>query len=87
MPSGHTQSMIFSTIFIYFSLRKKNWLYVYLFISVLTMAQRVVYNHHTIFQVIVGALVGAGFGYLVYFLAREKIKGRITEKVDDFGPI
>ena len=87
MPSGHTQSMIFSTIFIYFSLRKKNWLYVYLFISVLTMAQRVVYNHHTIFQVIVGALVGAGFGYLVYFLAREKIKGRITEKVDDFGPM
>jgi membrane-associated phospholipid phosphatase len=51
------------------------------------MAQRVVYNHHTIFQVIVGALVGAGFGYLVYFLAREKIKGRITEKVDDFGPM
>lgn len=87
MPSGHTQSMIFSTVFIYLSLRRKNWLYVYLLISLLTMMQRVVYNQHTILQVLIGVFVGAGFGYMVYFLAREKIKGRITEKRDDFGPI
>ena len=35
----------------------------------------------------VGAIIGAGFGYFVYFLAREKIKGQITEKRDDYGPI
>ncbi len=87
MPSGHTQSMIFSTVFIYLSLRKKNWLYIYILLSLLTMTQRVVYNQHTIFQVFVGAIVGAGFGYMVYFLAREKIKGGITPKKDDFGPI
>ncbi len=87
MPSGHTQSMFFSTVFIYFSLRKTNWLYFYLFITALTMIQRVSYNQHTVFQVIVGAFVGICFGYFVYFLAKEKIKGRITAKKDDFGPI
>ena len=86
MPSGHTQSIIFSTVFMYLSLRKTNWLCVYLIISALTMMQRVVYNYHTIFQVFIGALVGTGFGYLIYFLARDKIKGRITEKRDDYGP-
>jgi membrane-associated phospholipid phosphatase len=87
MPSGHSESSLFSTTFIYLSLRKKNILYTYLFVSILTMAQRVAYNHHTIMQVIVGAIVGASFGYFVFFLARDKIKGRITEKLDDFGPI
>ena len=86
MPSGHAQSVMFSTVFIYFALRKKNILYLYLFLSLLTMCQRVIYNHHTVAQVFAGAIVGALFGYFVYFLSREKIKGHITEKLDDFGP-
>ena len=87
MPSGHSQSALFSTVYIYMSLRKTNILYVYLFISFLTIVQRVAYNYHTVLQVIVGAIVGGSFGYFVYYLAREKIKGHITEKKDDFGPI
>jgi len=87
MPSGHSQSVLFSTMFIYLSLKNKNILYIYLFISLLTMIQRVVYNHHTILQVIVGALVGLIFGYVFYQLARVKITGQISEKADDFGPI
>jgi membrane-associated phospholipid phosphatase len=87
MPSGHTQSSLFSTIFIYLSLRKTNILYIYLFISFITMVQRVVFNYHTILQVIIGALVGSLFGFYIFYLAREKIQGRITEKIDDFGPI
>ena len=87
MPSGHSQSLLFSTMFIYLSLKNKNILYIYLFISLLTMIQRVVYNHHTILQVIVGALVGLIFGYVFYQLARVKITGQISEKADDFGPI
>ena len=87
MPSGHSQSSMFSTIYIYMCLRKTNLLYTYLFISFLTMTQRVVYNCHTVLQVIVGAIVGGVFGYFVYYLAKEKIKGHITEKKDDFGPI
>ena len=87
MPSGHAQSALFSTVFIYLSLKKTNLLYVYLLISIVTMVQRVVFNHHTFLQVIIGSIVGVGLGYFVYFLAREKIKGRITEKKDDYGPI
>jgi len=87
MPSGHAQSSLFSTMFIYLSFRKQNLLYAYLLMSLLTMIQRVIYKHHTILQVIIGAVVGCGFGYFVYFLAREKIKGHITEKADDYGPL
>lgn len=87
MPSGHAQSTFYSTIFIYLALQKTNILYLYLFISLLTIIQRVVFNHHTVFQVIVGAFVGIAFGYFVFSLAEKKIKNRIREKSDDFGPI
>jgi len=87
MPSGHSQSSLFSTVFIYLSLKKTNILYTYLLISLITMCQRVAFNYHTVLQVIVGAMVGGSFGYFVFYLAREKIKGHITEKLDDYGPI
>ena len=87
MPSGHAQSAFFSTIFIYLSLRQENLLYIYALFSLLIILQRVVFNYHTILQVIVGAIVGSLFAYFVYYLAREKIKGHITEKKDDNGPI
>jgi membrane-associated phospholipid phosphatase len=87
MPSGHAQSAFFSTLFIYLSFRKTNLVYIYLSVSMLIMAQRVTYKYHTVLQVLIGAVIGAGFGHFVYFLAREKIKGHITEKSDDYGPI
>jgi len=87
MPSGHSQSVLFSTVFIYLALRKKNILYVYLLISLLTMIHRVLYNHHTVLQVFIGASIGALVGYLFYYLATQKMKGLIREKIDDFGPL
>jgi len=87
MPSGHSQSVFFSTVFIYLSLRKNNIGYTYLAISLLTMLQRVLYNHHSVLQVCVGAIVGSITGYLFYSIANEKVKGKIREKPDDFGPI
>lgn len=86
MPSGHSQSSIFSAIFIYLSLKNINILYFYLFISLITLIQRVVYDYHTILQVTVGSIIGGGFGYFTYYLANQKIKGRISEKYDDYGP-
>ena len=67
--------------------KKNNITYIYLAISLLTMIQRVVYNHHTVPQVIVGAAIGSAVGYLFYYLATENVKGLIREKLDDFGPI
>ena len=87
MPSGHSQSVLFSTMFIWLSLRKKNIFYIYLIISLLTMIHRVSFNHHTILQVFVGATIGALLGYLFYYLATQKVKGKIREKMDDFGPL
>jgi multisubunit Na+/H+ antiporter MnhE subunit len=78
---------MFSTIFIFLVLQQYNVLFVYLIISFITFSQRIVYNHHTFLQILVGAIVGSLFGYIMYHLATEKIKGNIKEKPDDFGPI
>ncbi len=87
MPSGHAQSSFFSTAFIYFSLKNNNIFYLYLASSLLTCYQRVALDYHYILQVIIGAFVGSSFARIVYQLAKEKIKGTIREKPDNFGPM
>jgi membrane-associated phospholipid phosphatase len=87
MPSGHAQYSLFSTMFIYLSLRRLNILYIYAIISIITLIQRVVYKYHTIFQIFVGSIIGIWMSYIFYILSQQKIKGKIREKVDDFGPI
>lgn len=87
MPSGHSQSVVFSTIFIYLSLRDFNILLFYILISLITLFQRVVNNHHTILQVVLGSFVGIVLGYIGYNMARINIEGKKTTKKDDYGPI
>jgi membrane-associated phospholipid phosphatase len=88
MPSGHSQSVMFSTAFMYFALKNKsNILYIYYIIALLTVIQRIYFNYHTIFQTIVGIIIGGLFGYTMFFLSGQQIIGKITEKLDDFGPI
>ena len=87
MPSSHSQSVLFSTIFMYFALKDKKIIYIYLIISLLTIIQRIYSYNHTLFQTIVGAFIGSLVGYLMFFLSGQKLTGIITEKLDDFGPI
>ena len=87
MPSGHTQTAFFITVFIYLSLKKNNIFYFFLLYSLFICYQRVKTEYHSLPQVIVGALVGSAFGYFMYQLAREKMKGLIKEKQDDNGPV
>ena len=87
MPSGHAESVFFSTAFIYCALKKKYILYGYIFMSLIVISQRVFFMHHTPLQVFVGAIIGSALGVFVYYLARLNLKGHITEKLDDFGPI
>lgn len=87
MPSGHAQAAFFMSVFIYLSLKHTNLLYLYLFFSLLICYQRVKFDFHSMSQVIVGAIFGSFFAYLVYQLAREKIKGKIRERTDDYGPV
>ena len=86
MPSGHAQASFFITVFIYLSLKHTNLLYLCILFSLLICYQRVKFNFHSISQVIVGGIIGSGFAFIIYELAREKIKGHITEKMDDYGP-
>ena len=87
MPSGHAQSCLFSTIFVYLTLKNPNILIFYLIITGITIYQRVKYQFHTLFQTVVGSICGIIFGYYIYYLTNQKAKGKIREKSDDFGPI
>ena len=87
MPSGHAQMSFFTSVFIYLSLKHTNLLYLYVLFSLLICYQRVKFEYHSISQIVVGGMVGLGFAYFSYQLAREKIKGKIREKPDDDGPI
>jgi lysyl-tRNA synthetase class I len=44
-------------------------------------------NFHSLYQVIVGGMVGWSFAYFMYEFAREKIKGIIKKKPDDDAPV
>lgn len=66
MPSGHAESTMFSSVFIY-GFNKKIFPF-YLVISFITMCQRVYYKYHTIPQVIIGAIVGILFGIIYKML-------------------
>jgi membrane-associated phospholipid phosphatase len=87
MPSGHAQSCFFSTVFVFLSIKKYNSLLVYLLISFVTIYQRVEYNYHTVWQVIIGAIIGVLFAYCMFFMLEQKLKGLIREKPDDDAPI
>lgn len=83
MPSGHSQ--ICSYTFMFLTLFLKN-LYVsvfYLLITLITIYQRVKYDHHTTIQVIIGAIIGCILGAIMYYISIKKIAGNLTEKEDD----
>jgi membrane-associated phospholipid phosphatase len=87
MPSGHSQSVFYSTIFIYLALQNVKITFLYLLISIITICQRVVYTHHTVLQVIAGSLVGLLIGFISYNLSKRSIQGKLTNKKDDYAPI
>ena len=87
MPSGHSQSVLFSTIFIYFAFHNIKLTIVYLIISIITLFQRVIENHHTVLQVIVGSMIGLIIGYVSYEMAKIKMAGKLTNKKDDYARI
>ncbi len=83
MPSGHSQHVFYSTVFIHFVLKNTNITLLYLFISLLTLYQRVKYKNHYIIQVIVGGLIGAFLAYYMYMYASKKIVGKLIPKKED----
>lgn len=87
MPSGHAQSVFYSTFFIIFALQNTNINILYLIISLNTLYQRVKYKNHTVLQIIVGAIVGTIIGSLLYYYSQKILQGKLKEKEDDNAPI
>ena len=87
MPSGHAQSVFFSTSFLFFALKNKYVSLVYLIVSLNSMYQRVKYKNHTVSQVVCGAIIGSICGYLFYLSAMSKLSGPLKLKMDDNAPL
>jgi membrane-associated phospholipid phosphatase len=85
MPSGHTSSTFYSGIFIYLSLKNLKIFIGYILFSLLIIYHRLYFNHHTFIQTIVGAVVGLLFGSFMYYMATQKIIGKISNKMDDLA--
>lgn len=80
MPSGHSQSVSFSTVFIYL-VQKSEWLLLFnTIILVLTILQRWNYRKHTIGQLLVGSIVGALVGSISYLTIKKIIETPTMDK-------
>jgi membrane-associated phospholipid phosphatase len=87
MPSGHSQSIAFTTVFVFMTIPNNAFRLFCVLIALITLWQRVHYNHHTVMQVTVGSMVGGFFAYLMFYMNRKNIAGKIKERVDDNAPI
>ena len=67
MPSQHAQLAFYSTIYIYFALKNNILTIFYLLLTLLTLYHIVLYNYHTIFQVIIGSIIGCVFSFLLHY--------------------
>lgn len=87
MPSGHAQNCGFCITFITMVLNNPFITGLYLFISVISLFQRYLYNNHTILQLVTGFTVGVSFGYLIYIFGNKYITGNLKMKMDENGPL
>jgi membrane-associated phospholipid phosphatase len=87
MPSGHAQSVAFTSVFVFMTIQNNLFRLFCVIISLITLWQRVEYNHHTVLQVVVGSMVGGLISYLMFYMNKKNIGGLLKEKRDDNAPI
>lgn len=87
MPSGHAQNCGYCLVFIIMTIHNPVIITMYIVITMISLSQRYLYNNHTILQLIIGLLIGSGFGYLTYSLGNKFIIGNIKMKKDEEGPL
>jgi dolichyldiphosphatase len=86
MPSGHAQNCGFNLAFITLVLNNSFITGLYLIVTFLTLWQRYKHSNHTTLQLIVGLIIGIGFGCLCYNVGNNWIKGNLKLKPDENGP-
>lgn len=86
MPSGHAQTTAFTLAFMAPILTSvtHHLFALYIAIATITTVQRVAYKHHTMAQILVGLILGGGFGVAAYHMAKRRAKGIIQAKEDDW---
>lgn len=87
MPSGHAQSTLFSTVYIWFATKNFLITFLYGFVSILSVRQRIKYKFHDLLQIIVGGILGILVACITHVYVRRLIPGKLREKQDDNGPI
>ena len=97
MPSGHAQTMIYSLVFVTAALLNKNkdkgintsrnWIALMIVLSILTLAQRVHFNMHSLEQIFVGSIIGALVGYGFFYYSQVRSRGSLAHKPEQNAPI
>ena len=87
MPSGHTQSVFYTTTFTYLALENNVLFVASLFISLLTIYQRVQSKQHFLFQTIIGAIIGGILGFAFYKYAKNQLQGPLKPKEEEYAPL
>jgi membrane-associated phospholipid phosphatase len=87
MPSGHSQFMFYTLAFMAFATysHKHYWWTIafLLMLTINTVVQRIVDDHHTMLQVVVGAITGTLIGIGAFYITKSKLKGKTKSKEDD----
>ncbi len=86
MPSGHAQNCGYNLVFITLVFNNSFITGLYLVITAICLYQRYKYFNHTILQLIIGLIIGLGFGYLAYYVGNKWLKGNLKMRPDDFAP-
>lgn len=73
MPSGHAQTMWFTTLYVFFVLKNTNISLFCLSWTLLTCLQRISFHFHTAFQVLMGSFFGILFSYFLFCYTQKRI--------------
>ena len=87
MPSRSCQSDIFSTIFLFFILKKMDYTILFIFISVYNIIQNYIQQKYTFFQITIGCFLGSIMGVIAYIFTIHFLKEELTEKQEENAPI
>ena len=74
MPSGHSQTIIFSFIFMMYFLKLNKNIIALFYLSIIanTLHNCIIYNYHTPAQIVAGLLLGTLFAFFTIYLISQK---------------
>ena len=83
MPSGHAQSVFFSTMFLYLGQADSYSRILAAFICCLTLIQRYKYRRHTAYELVIGSFIGMCLAYAIFNTTSHCLKTRVHNTVSN----